>query len=465
MSQQRDLRSFFDKSFNKKNVHTQEQATSAESYSDKEISVQKKGRRFLNEWLSKYKWLRYENDMMYCNVCISAKDSINPFTEGCINFQNSTLSRHQESKAHINSIKLLDMKLNFSKAYSSATAQKDIESSEKINSYAMQLRTVYVMCKRDIAADTFTDLMHLQNLNGLKCDYFKSPQIVAEYEQIIEQSISDSLLQKINNSEFIGLMLDETCDISVNKKLAIYIKYLTDGETSVSFIGNEKITDGTAGGIETAVINFLVRKGITDENVSKVLGLGTDGAAVMTGRLNGLGARLKRKNNTLTQVHCVAHRLNLAASQAGRDNDYCKKYHEMIHSLYKFYADSSVRYDRLRDLQEILLGKVSQMTEPTSVRWLSVESAVKSIYANYAPIYQSLESEKNSGKADGLIRFVSNVKFLLFTALLINVLVVIGVLSLTFQKDSVNVSHIRQNVTSTKETLTSMTTGSNTGFE
>ena len=76
MSKQRDLRSFFDKSFNKKNVHTQEQATSAESYSDKEISVQKKGRRFLNEWLSKYKWLRYENDMMYCDVCISAKDSI-----------------------------------------------------------------------------------------------------------------------------------------------------------------------------------------------------------------------------------------------------------------------------------------------------------------------------------------------------------------------------------------------------
>ena len=114
-------------------------------------------------------------------------------------------------------------------------------------------------------------------------------------------------------------MLGETCDISIHKKLAIYVRYLVDGEASVAFLCNEQITDCTANGIETALIHVLTQKGITDDTVSKLLGLGTDGASVMTGRLNGLGAKLKRRNPKLTQVHCVAHRLNLAASQAGKD--------------------------------------------------------------------------------------------------------------------------------------------------
>lgn len=58
----------------------------------------------------------------------------------------------------------------------------------------------------------------------------------------------------------------------------------------------------------------------------------------------------------------------------------------MIHSLYQFYSDSSVRYDKLRELQTVLSGKTKQIVEPTSVRWLSIESAVKMILDSYCAI-------------------------------------------------------------------------------
>ena len=399
---------------------------------------------------------------MFCDTCLTAKACSNPFTEGCTNFQNSTLLRHQDWKVHETSIKTLQLKSHFSRARSGAEIVKEHSSSEKIDSYVKQLRTVYMITKRDLPADVFTDIMQLQCLNGLKCDFYKRPQIIMEFEECIEKPLFKNLLEKMEKSDYIGVMLDETCDISIHKKLAIYVRYLVDGEASVAFLCNKQITDCTANGIETALIHVLTQKGITDDTVSKLLGLGTDGASVMTGRLNGLGAKLKRRNPKLTQVHCVAHRLNLAASQAGKDINFCKRYHEMIHSLYKFYSDSSVRYDRLRELQELLIGKATQMTEPTSVRWLSVEAAVKAIFANYAPVYQSLESEKTGGKADGLLKFVSTVKFVLFTVLLIDILTVVGILSLTFQKDSVNFSHIRQNVSTSRETLLTMKTHSET---
>ena len=228
-----------------------------------------------------------QNDLMFCDTCLTAKACSNPFTEGCTNFQNSTLLRHQDSKVHETSIKTLQMKSHFSRARSGAEIAKEHSSSEKIDSYVKQLRTVYMITKRDLPADVFTDIMQLQCLNGLKSDFYKQPQIIMEFEECIEKSLFENLLEKIEKSDYIGVMLDETCDISIHKKLAIYVRYLVDDEASVSFLCNEQITDCTANGIETALIHVLTQKGITDDTVSKLLGLGTHGASVMTGRLNG----------------------------------------------------------------------------------------------------------------------------------------------------------------------------------
>ena len=100
--------------------------------------------KFLSSWFSCYKCLRYENDLMFCVTCLTAKACSNPFTEGCTNFQNSTLIRHQDSKAHETSIKTLQMKSHFSRARSGAEIMKEHSSSEKIDSYVKQLRTVYM---------------------------------------------------------------------------------------------------------------------------------------------------------------------------------------------------------------------------------------------------------------------------------------------------------------------------------
>lgn len=105
----------------------------------------------------------------------------------------------------------------------------------------------------------------------------------------------------------------------------------------------------------------------------------------------------------------MTHRLNLAASQASHGIQYLEDYKSNIQSLYRFYTDSSVRYDKLRELQQLLHGKIKQVPEGTSVRWLSVESAVRMIYNYFDSIVLSLESDKDrTGKAAGLYRFVAS---------------------------------------------------------
>ena len=87
----------------------------------------------------------------------------------------------------------------------------------------------------------------------------------------------------------------------------------------------------------------------------------------MTGHHNGPGVKLKQLDNIFIQVHCVAHRLNLAASRASKDIDYLEWYKGQINSIYKFYSNSSVRFDKLKEIQQLMHGKVKQVVEPSSV--------------------------------------------------------------------------------------------------
>ena len=73
---------------------------------------------------------------MYCETCISAKVTLNPFTYDYSNFQNSTLMRDQYSQVHITALKTLQMRSNFFNARSSADNVKDKQCSAKLENYA-----------------------------------------------------------------------------------------------------------------------------------------------------------------------------------------------------------------------------------------------------------------------------------------------------------------------------------------
>ena len=416
----------------------------------------------------KYDWLYLENGKMKCHPCVNTRQN-NPFSgSGCTNFRNSTLVRHQKTSAHIDALKGLklqsDMKKSMKKAeHEQIQLQK---SSLKSQRHIVQLCTVYCMAKNGISARNFEPLMKLQQVNGCTHadDYYKKPEIVCEMETVLSDQIEKSLLKNITNSPYIGLMLDETCDITVEKKLVIYCRYIKEGQVYTAYVGNKRVTDCTAEGLKVALCDFLQSSGIlTEDDYSSLMGLGTDGAAVMVGCRGGLGVKLKEKNNMLIQVHCIAHRLNLAASQASSGIPYMQDYHRYIQLLYRFFSDSQVRYDKLRELQTLLHGEVKQVPEGTSVRWLSVESAVKMIFGHFDAIVLALEDDKDkTGKAAGLWKFFPTSVCLLVTALLIDVLTCIGILSLTFQKDSVNLSSIRHNVDSAISTFRTMRNGSET---
>ena len=84
-------------------------------------------------------------------------------------------------------------------------------------------------------------------------------------------------------------MCDETTDISVLKQMVIYRKYLTDsGEVCTVFLKITDLFDGKAETIERALLDFCEAAEI---DMRKVMGFGSDGAAVMIGRRSGVSTR------------------------------------------------------------------------------------------------------------------------------------------------------------------------------
>ncbi|XP_070548742.1 zinc finger protein 862-like [Ptychodera flava] len=187
------------------------------------------------------------------------------------------------------------------------------------------------------------------------------------------------------------------------------------------------------------------------------MGLGSDGAPIMTGRHNSVGVRLKHQNVYLISVHCAAHRLALAAADASRGVKKVTKYKKTVDNIFNFFKYSATRYKRLRELNKILESEdVLSLKEPCSVRWLSFGRAVKGIYDNWPALVMEFDEEaaqRDNTVAGGLLKQIKQYSFSAITHLLMDVLQIMDRCNLVFQRKDVNLATVEPMVQSTIASL------------
>ena len=168
--------------------------------------------------------------------------------------------------------------------------------------------------------------------------------------------------------------------------------------------------------------------------MEKITSLASDGASVMTGKHNGVGAKLRKDLPHFVQIHCVAHKLALAVGQACRDISLFNEYQVTLKNIYRYFNNSTVRSNELCALQDLLNSDedMRQVTfkEPASFTWLSLEGGVKAISDIYPALYIELEHDSSKGiaEAKGLFIKVKNATSVLLTVFLQDVLGVVIIL-------------------------------------
>ena len=179
----------------------------------------------------------------------------------------------------------------------------------------------------------------------------------------------------------------------------------------------------------------------------------------MVGRVNGVSTQLLSMNPLLVNIHCVAHRLSLASSQAGNLVKYLTEYQSSVKMVYNFYQYSAVRYEKIRELKKVMKVQAKNFKKPTSVRWLSTYEAIEAVHSAWGVLVMALEHEAHvlrTTEAKGILTRVNNYKFLATTCMLKDVLLCIIKLSKVLQSDTVDVGRIVSMVKATKDTITAM---------
>ena len=127
------------------------------------------------------------------------------------------------------------------------------------------------------------------------------------------------------------------------KEIVLYTRFIscTDGTIVTSFLKIVELSDGRAETVQEAILAYLRTNSIP---LSGLVGFGRDGAAVTIGRNSGVATRLKHRQSVLTSIHCVAHRLALAAGQAGEKVPFLStSFKPTPRQLFSFYENSAIR--------------------------------------------------------------------------------------------------------------------------
>ena len=192
-------------------------------------------------------------------------------------------------------------------------------SAECKERHTAMIRSAYWLAKEAVPNAKFTSLVELQQANGclnIEGEIYSHHSSVTEMQDCIATTLEAEAFSDVLQSPFVGVMIDEIVNVTVEKKLIIFLRYTKDGKAHTVFCGNYTVAAGDAETVYKKVKEVLEEKKI---NLVKVIGLGSDGASVLCGKRSGVGVRLQQDCPDLIHEHCAAHRVALVASNAARD--------------------------------------------------------------------------------------------------------------------------------------------------
>ena len=366
--------------------------------------------------------------------------------------RKDTLQRHKVSSIHKEAEELESYRVASQCDEGIVSAFSSTVSSQR-KALVGAMKLLYWLAKEEISITTklssLLDLSiqmgndYLKELHLGGNEHYTSEQSISELLQSLSTSIEEDIVSSLKSSPYFALITDETTDISVLKQLVLVCRYSTSSGIKTSYFQITDIPNGTADTIETALLQALREKEI---DISRLRGFGSDGAAVMVGSRNGVATKLKGHIPRIVSVHCINHRLALAAAHATDGIPYLQRFKSTLQSLFYFYQNSAVRMAGLHAIQEVLDQPTLKCKEAKDVRWLSHDMAIKSIIRTYPALLVSLDreaSERGEPTARGLLVFVKSYKFLACAYLLSDILLHLSRLSRIFQKQNIDFSLIQ----------------------
>ncbi|KAI5083854.1 hypothetical protein GOP47_0000023 [Adiantum capillus-veneris] len=243
-------------------------------------------RKFRQEWTITYPFvfqvIHKEKEFMKCAWCTKYKVK-GPWGKGngCKTIMKSAIRKHRKSKEHVWAA---------TKHYSEGGKQMKTHEKEVISKNRHRVITVmklaYFNAKEDLAIRKYEGLCGLAySLNveemPIQHDYSSYTNMMAGKEFIfcISKYLDDLQKQKLLQSPYYALMVDETTYRSLEKHLIIYFSFLAPkcsscSSTEITFAKLLTVPDGCAQTKFDAIMKMMKEVGL---NKQQLVGIATDG--------------------------------------------------------------------------------------------------------------------------------------------------------------------------------------------
>ena len=124
------------------------------------------------------------------------------------------------------------------------------------------------------------------------------------------ESLEDKLKATLAETRNFSILSDGSTDSGVIEQELFYVLYVgSDGNIGQNYLKMASVSDGTAEGLTSLLLNTVATVGLHDTSKHTMVGFGADGASVNMGKKKGVAARLGVDKPWLVTVHCFNHRL------------------------------------------------------------------------------------------------------------------------------------------------------------
>jgi hypothetical protein len=362
-----------------------------ESYSKKDKKYDAtRERKFIGTWLDDFDWLQYEKDenLMFCKYCrkypklaVTKLNQTCVFVEGSRNFRLEPIRSHNKSTAHKNCANQFLRDEEKSSLEVPTKKAPEIRNTDigkalhKLGEKECQRMKFVFNCAYSLAYHNkpFTDMKMMCTLmkkNSVDLpDNYDNDVRAREFAYSIAECIQLDAVNDILNSPYVSILADGSTDVSFREQEIVYLRYLSDGEVKTRFISLEELKSSDAKGVKEGIDSGLSRFGIefsdlTDTGNGKptLVCANFDGASVMQGLKTGTMSMILKDAPWVFPMHCVAHKLELAALDSVRTDSYLRKFEDIVKGIYMFYHFSPKRRREVKEVAEFLGSELVHMS-------------------------------------------------------------------------------------------------------
>ena len=427
-------------------------------------------RKFQATWLRDFPWLVHESNknQMHCKFCVefpALADKSSPLFNGTSGFRRTTLQAHSRSKTHHTCSEAYRTRENPDAApMDRALRNMNSQTQEKLRKL---FNTAYFISKENLSFAKFPELCKLQMKNGLELgETYLNDHRCKEFVQAISSVIKNDLNDQVTARRpfFFSCMADQAVDCGVIEEEIIFIRTLENGLAVNKYATIQGVEKSDADGVLVSIVNGFKHVGINNWREGLVA-CGSDGASVMTGVRNGVIAKLRQEVPWLIGIHCVAHKLELAILDGIKDVQCFPDLTEMLKGRYKHYHYSAKALRELQELANIMAENCNRPVNVSGSRWVPHNCrALKVVCNKYKLIHAHMQetavaancSATMKGRARNVIGKLESYKHVAFMFFMLDILDELQKLSLTFQKDEVAVSDVKNALERTRLALNAL---------